>query len=577
MAKFIIQDIGKGKVTIRKQVSRSMYGVSWRIGTSTTVDNNKRDVADGKAYIDDYINERLGWPLARLVETYPKQYEAALNKTSGKKAKITYKKAVELLGPYLRLRVSGNTYYNRIRALELYGREYELNERDATLITREEINRILIEKHTSLNTESLATFYNSRSAFKWLYKYLESIDYVEKGYITNHRFSAPEVLTDRDDIGYDRDYFYSDELDYIYDCLDDPRHLSLNEEYFKELRAKIRRGEITDDRQYYKAHYKVRRVLQLMIDTGLRQGEVLALRKANLHGMVRLDKAINKRGSLWRQLGLAYARLVSMEPFKSVVKEYKFDDLNWGNVYDISGQSEQLGKREHLHLYNQLRFVLGYTDEKTVTWRDFKWYRFMNWMSDDIPGFSKPTHFTNVLIDKGEFFWLADIFEEFEEFKAYLVIKSTVTKGVNNDGSVMIRAKGGTKTTAGTGRKVFLNGRARETISKTWRDILRLEQDNPDKIDYLFLNSSGQLYNPISITNAWTKLNRKMSKDRPDLPMLSPHKIRHSRITIRAQESKTMSDLLALKDEVGHSNLLTTLNVYVHSVKSDNDPSKSDV
>ncbi|WP_373739978.1 tyrosine-type recombinase/integrase, partial [Jeotgalibaca porci] len=102
-------------------------------------------------------------------------------------------------------------------------------------------------------------------------------------------------------------------------------------------------------------------------------------------------------------------------------------------------------------------------------------------------------------------------------------------------------------------------------------------QSDPTKIDYLFLNPNGKLYERTSVTNPWSKLIKKMTKHREDLPALTPHSLRHSFITKKAQESNSMGDLIRLRDEVGHKKLDTTMDVYVQRAKGFIDRTKSDL
>lgn len=200
---------------------------------------------------------------------------------------------------YLRSHVSYNTLYNRSRTLERFGKIYDLYGIDVTLLIAEEVNRLLLKYHESLNTSSIATFDSSLSAISWLYRYLKAKGYTDHDYLEDYKVERPTILkttVDNDE----RTHFDDHQLEFIYKRLDDAKHLTTDSEYFKALRRDIRAGKIKDDHQYYKTHYNVRRILRLMIDTGMRCGEVITLRKSVLNGVVHLNLPIDFLEKLWK-------------------------------------------------------------------------------------------------------------------------------------------------------------------------------------------------------------------------------------------------------------------------------------
>src|SRR5699024_3833046 len=147
----------------------------------------------------------------------------------------------------------------------------------------------------SLGATSHATFDSSLAAFRWLYECLSEKGYTNTNYLQDFKIKRPRLIKAEKNI---RSYYEEFEMDFIYECLDDNRHLITDENYFIELRRDIRKGLLVDP-QYYKAHYKVRRILQVVMDTGLRQGEVITLRKSALNGVVQLNKEIDFTSKLW--------------------------------------------------------------------------------------------------------------------------------------------------------------------------------------------------------------------------------------------------------------------------------------
>lgn len=571
MGDFKIKPVGVDKVNITRQVTCRLYGVSWRFGTSRTVKNDKKEIAKAKLYINSYINERMGWSLSQLVDAYPERYKRALDRKTGERAVLTYKQAVADLTPFLRENVSTNTLYAHTRALERFGRLYELNSRDVTLLTAEEVNRLLLKHHKSLNTTSTATFDSSLAAFKWLFKYLKAKNYIPSNPLLIYKMERP-ILSVDNMYPTDRKYYDSHELDFIYKCLDDSRHLG--KVYREPSDTSLDAKGTDDDPRYYKAHYKIRRVLQLMIDSGLRSGEVLTLRKTALNGLVLLSKNIDFESKLWDKLEEYHDELVDSEPWKSILKEIEPVDVTVENLVNHYPEFNRLTSGGKVLVTNTAKFIAKFDDPSVLKWEDFEW---RNYLHGD-RRLSRRNRGTIGISDlftlKGDIFWLADALPGYD---ASLIVTSTITKDVDEDGNVYIKAKDGAKTSSGTRRIVTLNKRSRDTIVKVWRDILALEQSDPTKIDYLFLNPNGKLYEPTSVTNAWSKLIKKMTKHREDLPALTPHSLRHSFITKKAQESNSMGDLIRLRDEVGHKKLDTTMDVYVQRAKGFIDRTKSDL
>lgn len=570
MDKFIIKPTSKGKVNVSKQISVKLYGVSWRLGTSRTVPNIKSDIDNAKNYIDQYIETRKGWTLSQLVDTYPNQYKKALDRTTGEKAVLTYRQAVKELIPYLRSEVSTNTLYNRINTLKHFGDLYDLNPLDVTLLSAEEVNRLLIKKHESLGATSYGTFDSSLAAFRWLFKFLNEKGYTDTNYLQDFKIKRPRLVKVEENL---RSYYEEFEMDFIYECLDDNRHLILDDKYFIELRRDIRKGLIVDP-QYYKAHYKVRRILQIVMDTGLRQVEVITLRKSALNGVVQLNKEIDFTSKLWNDLEKIYNELIHMEPYEYILSSGKIEYLHTENLHEMYPEARKFTYADKLRFLNTLKFLDKFEDNKLIKWSDFGWRNPLHGDRKLSRRNKKSVGLGKIVGYDTDIFWLADAIPNFE---ASIVVISTVTKDVDSSGKVYIRAKEGAKTDSGTSRLVPVDKRARMTFVKLWRDILTLEQSDPEKIDWLFLNPIGSLYDPSAVANAWTKLNKKMTKYKPDLPILTPHNLRHSYITLKARESQTMGDLITLRNQAGHRHLSTTLDVYVGRPKGYVDTSKSDI
>src|SRR5699024_10439783 len=148
---------------------------------------------EAKNYINRYIETRKGWSLSQLVDTYPKQYKKALDRTTGEKAILTYRQAVKELIPYLRNEVSTNTLYNRINTLKHFGDVYDLNPLDITVLSAEEVNRLLIKKHESLGATSYGTFDSSLAAFRWLFKFLSEKGYTDTDYLQDFKIKRPRL------------------------------------------------------------------------------------------------------------------------------------------------------------------------------------------------------------------------------------------------------------------------------------------------------------------------------------------------------------------------------------------------
>ncbi|MRI86068.1 tyrosine-type recombinase/integrase [Aerococcaceae bacterium WS4759] len=565
MAKFRYKQIDGGKVNVSKVEHHHLYGVSWRFGTSTNVNNDKESIRKAERYISDYIEKRKEWPLSKLVDTYPSQYSRALNRTSGEKASLTYKQAVEELVIWMRGKnVSQNTIHGRIKFLRHMGDLYDLHKRDVTLISAQEVNRLLLDKHKSLNTHSTATFDTGLASFRWLFRYLYEKEYTDTNLLKNHDFIKPDLNTEIVRKSRKDEFFDEYELTFIYDCLDDRRH-RLKESDIKELRSQLlkdkRKGIPTDDHQFYKAHYKVRQILQLMIDTGLRSGEVIALRYKSLEGCVLLKDKIDFSSRLWLTLEKFYATLTDDSVYSHVLEKARIDDISLSSLEKFYPRASKMSFEQRTSFINTLKFIDRFESDDLVYWRDFGFKQWWGGGINPTRRNKRSVNFEDLVLLENDIFWLADAVPG---MYAYFTVEGTVSKGLDDKGQSYIFIKDTAKTTASTGRGIPLEKRARDTLSKVWRDIIKLEEPDTSKVDFMFLNSEGGHYDPSAITNAWTKLNRKMRKIRPDLPILSPHKLRHSYLTYKANNSKTMGDLVKLSNIAGHAKMSTTLDVYVH-------------
>lgn len=569
MSKFIIKKVGKDRVNVSKQENCRMFNVSWRIGTSRTVDNNRNDIAEAKLYIDKYIENRKGWSLTQLVDAYPGQYRKALDRKTGDKAALTYKQAIKELIPYLRQRKSTNTLYSKINILKHMGETYNLNDLDVKAISANEVIRLLYKKHESLNPTSLATFDAYLAAFRSLFDFLEHEGYIEKDLLSELKPKRPLVKNTKVN---SRKYYEKFELDYIYECLDDNRHIIVNDEGFYERRRELYKDKI--DPQFYKAHYKVRRILQVMMDTGMRQGEVISLRREAVNGMVSLDRDIVFNSKVWKNLEVAYDELIFEDPYVSLLEFSKKEKLHVGNLPTVYPDSVRLTYSDKVRILNTVKFLQHFEDDDLTKWSDFGWRNPMHGDHRISKRNRKTVGISKIVSYDTDIFFLADAVPNYE---ASVYVASTVTKDIDSEGKMFVTSKLGAKTDAGSYRIVPLSKRARLTFVKLWRDILILEQPDTEKIDYLFLNPDGKLYDPTSISNAWSKLIKKMTKYNPDLPVLTPHNLRHSYLTLKARKAKDMGDLLEIRDEAGHESLSTTMNVYVGRKKGFVDKNNSEV
>ncbi|WP_303838779.1 site-specific integrase [Ruminococcus flavefaciens] len=96
---------------------------------------------------------------------------------------------------------------------------------------------------------------------------------------------------------------------------------------------------------------------------------------------------------------------------------------------------------------------------------------------------------------------------------------------------------------------------------------LKAEQDNMiretnDYRDFLCVNPVGALITPDSITHQFTKL-----LDENNLPHIRFHELRHSCISLLANNNAF--SMKQIQDYAGHSDFLTTFNVYSHTDDSD--------
>ncbi len=96
---------------------------------------------------------------------------------------------------------------------------------------------------------------------------------------------------------------------------------------------------------------------------------------------------------------------------------------------------------------------------------------------------------------------------------------------------------------------------------------LKAEQDNMiretnDYRDFLCVNAVGALITPDSITHYFIKL-----LDENELPHIRFHELRHSCISLLA--NNTAFSVKQVQDYAGHSDFLTTFNVYSHTDDSD--------
>src|SRR5699024_10473977 len=123
--------------------------------------------------------------------------------------------------------------------------------------------------HEKLGSGSTGMFDLGLASFKWLFRFLTDKGYTSTNLLSNYKFVRPVKSSSKR--RRKRWYYEAHELTFIYDMLDDRRH-RLDEKEILKIRQDLinakRRGEEVTDHQFFKAHYKVRQMLQLMLDTG---------------------------------------------------------------------------------------------------------------------------------------------------------------------------------------------------------------------------------------------------------------------------------------------------------------------
>src|SRR5699024_12687630 len=103
---------------------------------------------------------------------------------------------------------------HRINSLKYFGEEFGLNDLDVTLLSAEEVNRLLVKKHESLGAKSHATFDSSLAAFRWLYEFLSEKGYTNTNYLQDFKIKRPRLIKAEKNI---RSYYEDCEMDFIYE------------------------------------------------------------------------------------------------------------------------------------------------------------------------------------------------------------------------------------------------------------------------------------------------------------------------------------------------------------------------
>lgn len=522
--KFKYKNIGdKVKVTLQKTVK--LHGMPWRIGSSRTV--KKGEVIKAENELIDFIIKHNSLTLYELIDLYPNQYEKILDNP----AKIQSGDVVMVLSRALQMYTkslidnsdyTGSAVKNRTYSLKQTISRLGIENLDVRMITPQLIEKSLAQyESTGVKKGTVHLLSSSWRLFlSWMRvnKYITGNPHELVSYDLKKPRKSPSVKV-----------YSTYQLDQLY----------------SELQ---------------KLDTPSARALMVMIDTGMRAGEVVALTKFNLIGAFITGKPLNKSGELYDNLNKVYYQLVKTPKYTTILASITPDVTISGDfIATIYPEINDLSTYERRLLVNTTRFL--YYFKGADNYDDFKWKTVVNVKvksSRDSTTHS-PSDFYN---SPGNLSWLTDFIENYE---ALVTINSTQHAIINTDGTIKRGFKDGAKTPKGT-RSIPLNQRSRDTLTLNFNKLMQNDAMYKQylKTGHLFVNESGAFVNSGKLNNTIAKVVKSLKAKGIAINYLPSHSLRHSWATNHAKNISEIGSFHTLQKLLGHENLTTTLDTYVH-------------
>lgn len=543
-------DSDKVKVGLQKTVR--LHNISWRIGSSRTV--FKSEVKLAEESLIKYIEDHFDYTLHQLMDLYPTQYERALKSvdkldvrkdSSSSIGLLTYGKAVDIYrwGMLKEETLAEGTIYNRYRAIINPIESMGLSEVDIRTFTPNVV-QLLIDEHYK---KGFKPKHASRHAKYWglFFKWLVNNRYLDTHPLIGHEFKYKAYKSDS---GESRVTYSRRQLDLLYEAL----------------------GEVEEYRR------PRARILQLMMDTGLRPGEAAVLKYEDLVGAYFKGTTIDKSSTLWDDLTNHYHRLLSQPLYREVMKLVKTrDDINIPTLSQVFKDAEELSTYNRQRLMNTIRFIHHYPS--VSNYQDFGFVIQSNRKaksSYDNPSSTLSDFFNS----NGNLGWFADVLDGFD---SSIIISRTQQTQLAEDGKTsVIGVKEAAKTNSGTNRSVPLNQRSRDTLTRHFRELVSNNQafEVSRKTGYIFIDLEyNRFVDSRNLEYVLRVAVKELGKKGHDIPYLSPHNLRHSYATIIASDIDDRVAYFKLMEILGHNSLQTTLDAYVHGRHHAKDKTKSDL
>lgn len=166
---------------------------------------------------------------------------------------------------------------------------------------------------------------------------------------------------------------------------------------------------------------------------------------------------------------------------------------------------------------------------------------------------------------RGEVLGLA--VEDFDFKNNTITIKRSLNYDLDTKEIFLSAPKGKKKTGGGKARVIELPEEFMEEVHAFYLKQIQIRWEfknaweTLDGVDLLFRTRDYRIMNPMSFSNQWAIIKRKLGLK--DIPL---HSLRHSSASLLVSHGANIKDV---QERLGHQNPGTTLNTYVHTTKAD--------
>ncbi|PZX07948.1 site-specific recombinase XerD [Psychrobacillus insolitus] len=167
---------------------------------------------------------------------------------------------------------------------------------------------------------------------------------------------------------------------------------------------------------------------------------------------------------------------------------------------------------------------------------------------------------------RGEVLGLAK--EDFNFVENTVTIKRSLNYDLNTKELYLGPPKGKKKTGGGKTRVIELPNEFMEEVHSFYIKQMQVRREMQsawetlDEVDLFFRTRDYRVMNPMSFSNQWAVVKKKLGLK--DIPL---HALRHSSASLLVSHGANIKDV---QERLGHSSPETTLNTYVHTTKKDN-------